>query len=54
MIELWPLWVYLGGSVLGLVYVGARWDEFDWNDVGPLPVLGALLWPVMVQSLICK
>lgn len=40
-------WTYLAGLIVSLVYVGSRWDETDWNDVGPLPVLGAILWPLM-------
>jgi hypothetical protein len=49
--ELLPLWVWLGGVFLGLVYVGSRWDDTDWNHVGPFPVLAALFWPVTAPML---
>lgn len=46
--------LYGVGFVAWLIRLGFIWDDIDWNDVGPLPVLACFIWPLAVPVAIGK
>jgi hypothetical protein len=33
------------GVFISLFYVGVNYDDIDWIELGPLPILFAMAWP---------